>query len=49
MNNKIKEAIEWKGRIIDLLPSAKHPEYIKERLDLLDWLIEQAKENQERV
>ena len=38
----IKEAREWKGRIVSLLDSTEHKDHVLKRLKILERLIEMA-------
>lgn len=44
-DQNIRKAEEWARNLKDLLPTLKHKEYVKEHIELLEWLIEHAKKN----
>lgn len=40
LSETLKNAIEWRNRMTNLLHTTKHPEHVIEHLKILDYLIQ---------
>lgn len=42
----LEKAIAWRDRLVNYVGHSKYPQHVKEHIEILDYLIEKAKESE---